>query len=146
MGEGLAAVPGEVSQDEGGAAAGQRHRVVEVPAGTGAVRRPVGNGGPHGADLARHRRQQSRLEQADLLHQLAPLAVEPARAQRGEEVAAAEENCQRGEQGECRLERLGHDLDDLTHGPGDGRALGLGRAGAAGLGALPLLAGGAVLR
>ena len=119
VGERGAAVAGHVAEDERGAPAGERERVVEVAARPGAVRRPVRHRCPHGADLLRHRRQQRGLEQADLLHQLAALAAEPARANRGEQVAAAEEDGQRGEQGQRRLERLGHDLHHLAHGARD---------------------------
>ena len=122
-GERAAAVAGHVAEDEADAAAGERQHVVEVAARAGAVGRPVGDRGAQRADLLGHRRQQRGLEQADLLEQLAPLAGQPARAQRGQQVADAEQHRQRGQRRQRGLERVGHDLDEtvdgLDHGPLD---------------------------
>ena len=89
-GERLAAVARNVAEDERGAPAGQRERVVEVTAGAGTVRGPVGHRGADGAHGCGHRREQRGLEQADLLEQVAALARQPPAALGQEQVAAAE--------------------------------------------------------
>ena len=77
VGESLAAVAGDVAEDERGATAGEGQGVVEVTAGAGTVRGAVGNRGAHRADGLGHRRQQRGLQEADLLEQL-PTPASPA--------------------------------------------------------------------
>ena len=137
VGERGAAMARHVAEDEGCAAAGKRERVVEVATRARAVGGPIGDRGPHGADLLRHRRQQGGLEQAHLLHQLASLAAEAAGAHRREDVAPAEEDGQRGEQRQGRLQLVRHDLHHVAHGARDDRVVALRGSGAAGVLARP---------
>ena len=80
LGERLAAVAGDVAEQQPDAPVGQRERVVEVTAGGGAVGGAVGDRRQQRAEARGHGGQQRRLQQADVLHQALALALEAARA------------------------------------------------------------------
>ena len=78
----VAAVAGDVADEDGGAAAGQLEGVVEVSPRREARRGPVRRGHPRAADPAGQHRQQRGLQHADVGEQRAALALEAAAAHR----------------------------------------------------------------
>ena len=144
-GQGAAAVAGHVAEDEADTAAAERQHVVEVSAGARTVSRAVGDRGAQRADPLRHGRQQGALQQPDLGEQLAALARQRAVANRGKQIAEAEQDGERAQRGERDLEPVRDHLDRIGEDTRDerlGRRLGYVRA----RGAAPALRRGAAVR
>ena len=119
-GEGAASVAGHVAEDESDSPARQREHVVEVTASARAAGRAVGHRGPQRAHALGHRGKQRGLEQADLLEELAALALEAAVAERREQVGEREQDRDRGESGEGDLDGVGHELEERGDAAEDG--------------------------
>ena len=112
----LAAVPADVTDDDGDTVTVQREHVMEVATGGRALGGAVGNRDLDTGDSLRDRRQQRRLHGADVHAQLVPLVRQPSRQphqQRGTRGHQDSQRRQRRDRGHQRPGKLFDCFEDL---------------------------------
>ena len=113
----LAAMSGDITDDDRQLAILERKHVIEIPSRSGTVRRSISRGGRYRTEPGGRNRKQRSLEQAHVLEQLCALALQSPGSQRDE--ARAYRECKR----QCKEDayeypyRRRHHSDD----PGDRR-------------------------